>query len=54
MVDFLFQIEIDEEDVDDRFRSLFGQLAGGVSCIVTGTITIIIQIIRTIKVFIGL
>uniref|UniRef100_A0A671TGP8 Calpain-2 catalytic subunit n=1 Tax=Sparus aurata TaxID=8175 RepID=A0A671TGP8_SPAAU len=23
------QIEIDEEDVDDRFRSLFGQLAGG-------------------------
>ena len=32
MFDFLFQIEIDEDDVDDRFRSLFGQLAGGVSC----------------------
>lgn len=26
-----FQIEIDEDDVDDRFRSLFGQLAGNVS-----------------------
>uniref|UniRef100_A0A671TCS5 Calpain-2 catalytic subunit n=1 Tax=Sparus aurata TaxID=8175 RepID=A0A671TCS5_SPAAU len=26
---FSFTIEIDEEDVDDRFRSLFGQLAGG-------------------------
>uniref|UniRef100_A0A3P8TM91 Calpain-2 catalytic subunit n=1 Tax=Amphiprion percula TaxID=161767 RepID=A0A3P8TM91_AMPPE len=25
------QIEIDEDDVDDRFRGLFGQLAGGVS-----------------------
>ncbi|TDH15561.1 hypothetical protein EPR50_G00010050 [Perca flavescens] len=25
----LFQIEIDEGDVDDRFRKLFGQLAGG-------------------------
>ena len=55
MVDFLFQIEIDEDDVDDRFRSLFGQLAGGVSCIATLTITIfIIQIIITTKVFIGL
>ncbi len=28
---FLFQIEIDEDDVDDRFRGLFGQLAGSVS-----------------------
>ena len=26
------QVELDEEDVDDRFRGLFGQLAGGVSC----------------------
>ncbi len=31
-IDFLFQIEIDEDDIDDRFRGLFGQLAGGVSC----------------------
>lgn len=29
---FLFQIEVDEQDVDEWFRDLFGQLAGQVSC----------------------
>lgn len=39
MILCLHQIEIDEDDVDDRFKSLFGQLAGGVSfpCIIFNT-----------------